>query len=215
MRYLIPVPIHAVTVTDGIYTTGSYADPTWLTSLSYSKLTDVPTALPSAATTGNLLIADGTSWVSGNLNSTNYQLNGLGVGTVASATTGEIRATNNITAYYSDARLKDVICNIKNPLEAVKSLDGVIYKGNHIAKQYGYTSDEEQVGVLSQQVQKVLPQIVTPAPFDIGQNADGTEYSKSGDNYMTVHYERLVPLLIEAIKELDAKVTELQNKISA
>jgi hypothetical protein len=157
-----------------------------------------------------------TSGSAASLITTNsYQIRSLSVGTTApSATIGEIRATNNITAYYSDARLKDVLGNIKNPLDAVKSLDGVIYKANHTARQYGYTSDEEQVGVLSQQVQKVLPQIVTPAPFDIGQNADGTEYSKSGDNYMTVHYERLVPLLIEAIKELDAKVTELQNKIS-
>ena len=158
-----------------------------------------------------------TSGSAASLITTNsYQMRSLSVGTtVPSATIGEIRATNNITAYYSDARLKDVICNIKNPLDAVKSLDGVIYKANHTARQYGYTSDEEQVGVLSQQVQKVLPQIVTPAPFDIGQNADGSEYSKSGENYMTVHYERLVPLLIEAIKELDAKVTKLQNKISA
>ena len=65
--------------------------------------------------------------------------------------------------------------------------------------------------MLAQEVQKVLPQVVTPAPFDIAQAADGSEYSKSGENYMTVRYERLIPLLIEAIKELEARVTELQN----
>ena len=143
-----------------------------------------------------------------------YQIKSLGVGTPAPATTGEIRATNNITAYYSDARLKDVQGNIKNPLESVMSLNGVIYKGNDVARGYGYTSDTEQVGLIAQEVQKVLPQVVVPAPFDIAQAEDGSEYSKSGENYLTIQYEKLIPLLIEAIKELDAKVTELQNKIS-
>ena len=143
-----------------------------------------------------------------------YQIKSLGVGTPAPATTGEIRATNNITAYYSDARLKDVQGNIQNPLESVMSLNGVIYKGNDVARGYGYTSDTEQVGLIAQEVQKVLPQVVVPAPFDIAQAEDGSEYSKSGENYLTIQYEKLIPLLIEAIKELDAKVTELQNKIS-
>ena len=156
-----------------------------------------------------------TSGSAGALLVTNsYQIKSLGVGTPAPATTGEIRATNNITAYYSDARLKDVQGNIKNPLESVMSLNGVIYKGNDVARGYGYTSDTEQVGLIAQEVQKVLPQVVVPAPFDIAQAEDGSEYSKSGENYLTIQYEKLIPLLIEAIKELDAKVTELQNKIS-
>lgn len=173
----------------------------------------IPAYIPyiTPGTTGNLLTSDGSNWITGIPSATKYQLQGLGVGTAASTITGEIRATNNVTAYYSDARLKKVISNIKNPLDAVRQLNGVIYKGNDTARKYGYTTDEEQVGVLAQEVQKVLPQVVTPAPFDIAQAADGSEYSKSGENYMTVRYERLIPLLIEAIKELEARVTELQN----
>jgi hypothetical protein len=52
------------------------------------------------------------------------------------------------------------------------------------------------VGISAQQVRKVQPEVVRMAPFD----ADG-EKSKSGEDYMTVQYERLVPLLIEALKE--------------
>ena len=142
----------------------------------------------------------------------NYQVNSLGVGTAASGTAGEIRATNNVTAYYSDARLKNVSGNISNALSKVCSLNGVLYTNNDLAGTFGYTTQEEQVGVLAQEVAAVLPQVVVAAPFDIGQNDDGTEYSISGQDYKTVRYEKLVPLLIEAIKELNAKIAVLESK---
>jgi hypothetical protein len=84
----------------------------------------------------------------------------------------------------------------------------VYYTNNSVAKSFGYDSDEEQVGVIAQEVEAVLPQIVKAAPFDL--DADGN--SKSGENYKTVQYERLVPLLIEAINELQAKVKALEAK---
>ena len=169
-----------------------------LTSAQHNTiLDDIATALTDSATFTSI---------------NNLQINSLGVGTAASTTAGEIRATNNITAYYSDARLKNVISNIPDALLKVNALNGVIYTNNDVANSFGYTTTEEQVGVLAQEVQAVLPQLVTPAPFDIGQNEDGTEFSKSGENYMTVRYDRLVPLLIEAIKELNAKVEALEAK---
>lgn len=158
-----------------------------------------------------------TAWTSlvgatGLLNcTTGLQSTSLGIGTAPSATTGEIRATNNITAYYSDARLKTVSGNITDALTKVCSLNGVIYTNNQLAGTFGYTTQEEQVGVLAQEVKSVMPQVVTPAPFDIGQRDDGTEFSKSGEDYMTVRYDRLVPLLIEAIKELKAEVELLKS----
>ena len=59
------------------------------------------------------------------------------------------------------------------------------------------------------EVEVVLPEVVVPAPFDVAD--DGT--SKSGENYKTVKYEKIVPLLIEAIKELTAKVEMLESKV--
>jgi hypothetical protein len=52
---------------------------------------------------------------------------------------------------------------------------------------------------------------VKPAPFDI-MLFENTEISKSGQNYKTVQYEKIVPLLIEAIKELNKEVQQLKGK---
>ena len=133
---------------------------------------------------------------------------GFSVGTTADPGAGAIYATGNITAYYSDARLKTVSGKIENALDKVAQLSGVYYTNNDTAKSFGYDSDEVQVGVLAQDVEAVLPQIVKAAPFDLDQDGN----SKSGENYKTVQYERLVPLLIEAINELQAKVKALESK---
>lgn len=145
--------------------------------------------------------------------SSTLQTASLGVGTAASGTTGEIRATNNITAYYSDKRLKTDIQIIKNALDKVNQISGVTFKSNEEAAKYGYISKKTQVGVIAQEIEVVLPEVVVPAPFDIDKNEDGVEYSKSGQNYKTVQYEKLVPLLIESIKEISSKVTDLELQI--
>lgn len=140
--------------------------------------------------------------------SSNVQFNSLGVGTAASGTAGEIRATNNITSWYSDQRLKENITLISNALEKLCQLDGVTFNANNVAEEYGFTDKSKQVGVLAQQVEKVLPEAVKPAPFDIMLYED-TEISRSGQNYKTVQYEKLVPLLIQAVKELNEKVEKV------
>jgi hypothetical protein len=157
----------------------------------------------SAVGNANILVVTGTGAnitgtanVSGNVNTGNTQINSLGVGTAASGTAGEIRATNNITAYYSDDRLKTRLGAIVNALEKVSKLSGFYYEPNEIAQALGYDKVRE-VGVSAQEVQNVLPEIVVPAPID--------------DKYLTVRYEKLVPLLIEAIKELKAEVEELKK----
>lgn len=177
------------------------------TSIYNLALTGVPTAPTAAAATNTTQVAT-TAFVTSALASS--QITSLGVGVAASGTTGEIRATNNITAYYSDERLKTDILPIPHALDRVQELRGVTYRANDVAQSYGFSADRLQVGVLAQDVARLLPEAVFPAPFDIGQNEDGTEFSKSGNNYLTVQYEKIVPLLIEAIKELTARVKELE-----
>jgi hypothetical protein len=162
------------------------------------------------AANGNVGI--GTSTPSTTLNVVgSSQITSLGIGTAASGTTGEIRATNNITAYFSDKRLKKDIRVIEDALEKINKISGVTFQSNEEAEKYGYTDKRVQVGVIAQEIEAVLPQVVVPAPFDIDVDEDGNEYSKSGENYKTVQYEKIVPLLIEAIKELKAEIDALKT----
>ena len=78
---------------------------------------------------------------------------------------------------------------------------------NNLAETYGYSDYSRQVGVIAQEILEVLPEAVTAAPFDIAE--DGS--SKSGENYLTVRYEKIIPLLIEGIKELRSQIEELRN----
>ena len=120
-----------------------------------------------------------------------FRADSIGVGTAASGTTGEIRATNEVTAYYSDDRLKNRYGNIEKALDKVCSLNGFHYQPNEVAGQLGYDTGQKKVGVSAQEVLKVLPEAVTEAPID--------------PQYHAVQYDKLVPLLIEAVKELSER----------
>jgi hypothetical protein len=139
--------------------------------------TGVTGTLPIAngGTNGTTAAAAATSLGLGT--ASNVQHGSLGIGTAASGTTGEIRATNNVTAYYSDNRLKTRLGPIEDALAKVNTLSGFYYEANEVAQALGYTVKKE-VGVSAQEVQAVLPEIVVPAPID--------------DKYLTVHYEKMV-----------------------
>jgi hypothetical protein len=153
----------------------------WVTTIATATSATTATTA-TALTTGN-----------------NYQVNSIGVGTAGSGTAGEIRATNNITAYYSDERLKTKIADIEDPLGKVRAIKTMLYHANEIAVSLGYDASIVEVGVSAQSVQAVQPEAVAPAPID--------------EKYLTVRYERLVPLLIEAIKALDDKVDALAKEL--
>jgi len=129
---------------------------------------------------------------------------------------GEVRATSEITAYYSDRRLKEIEpdgpgqdVEGKDAADVLKEISGVYYKNNDEAKLFGYDSDKRQVGLIAQEVQKILPEVVVPAPFDIAE--DGS--SKSGEDYLTIKYEKVIPLLVNAINAQTSKIQELKAKI--
>ena len=134
----------------------------------------------------------------------NVQFNAVGVGT-ASGGNGSIRATDDITAFYSDERLKTKLEPITNALAKVKHLEGFRYRANDLANTFGYDTERIHVGLSAQKVQDVLPEVVDLAPFDTVYE-NGQYRSISGNNYLTMHYDRVVALLVEAIKELDEKL---------
>lgn len=109
---------------------------------------------------------------------------------------GAITASGNITGLTSDKRLKDFKETIPSALEKVSKLNGYNFNWNDTAKKLDANifDDEDQVGVSAQEVLEVCPEAVKPAPID--------------NSYYTVQYEKLVPLLIEAIKDIKNELDE-------
>jgi hypothetical protein len=126
-------------------------------------------------------------------------VNSLGVNTAASGSAGEIRATGNITAFFSDDRLKDRIGNIVDALDKVLMLNGFYFEPNELAQSMGYKKVAD-VGISAQEVRRVLPHVVVPAPID--------------EKYITVRYEKIIPLLIEAIKEQQLTIKQQEARIN-
>jgi len=165
-----------------------------------------------AVTDSNFIVGDGTNFVAesgatartsiGLGTASDVEFDSLGVGTPASGTTGEIRATNDVTAFYSsDVSLKENIINIPNPLEAIRKLNGVLFdwKKSYMDKrggEDGYFVRKRDVGVIAQEVEKVLPEAVA-------QRSDGIK---------AVKYDRLTCLLIEAVKVLSDKIENLNKE---
>jgi hypothetical protein len=110
---------------------------------------------------------------------------------------GDINATGDITGFYlSDERLKTNLQPIDNALTKVSMLNGVTFDWNATARESKPNRTRREAGVIAQQVEKVLPEVIETRL----------------DGYKAVDYEKLVPLLIEAIKELSDKVDRLENR---
>ena len=126
----------------------------------------------------------------------NYQFNSIGVGTAASTIAGEIIATGDIVAFYSsDERLKENITPIENAVDKINQMGGYNYDWKEGFETI-HSHKGHDLGVIAQEVQSVLPEVVT----------------ERETGYLAVNYEKIVPLLIEAIKELSAKIKDLENK---
>ena len=83
-------------------------------------------------------------------------------------------------------------------IDKVSSLNGFYFKQNDIANELlPQYKDKLQVGVSAQQIKEVLPEVIQDAPID--------------SQYMSVQYDKIVPLLIEAIKELKKEIESLKS----
>jgi len=145
----------------------------------------------------NLTFDGSTLGITGNVNaSSTGQFSSIGVNTAPSGVAGAILATNDVVAFASsDERLKENLEPIGSAVEKVEQLTGYTYnwipmEGVHV---YG---DMKDVGVIAQEVEKVLPELV----------------SDRENGYKAVKYDKLTAVLIQAVKELSARIKELESK---
>lgn len=187
------------------YSTGSVRTPTFIVS-SHSDNTKGYRIYNTSGTSvsamftnsSNALVIAAGAVDQINLNKKVY-VNGvaLGVNVAPSSTAGRIDASNDIVAYSSsDERLKYNITPIENAIDKVKSLTGVEFDWKPEYKHaHGYEGHD--TGIIAQQVQEVVPSAVRT----------------NDTGFLAVRYEKLIGLLIEANKELAARVEELEKKL--
>lgn len=158
-------------------------------TLSAVGITTVDNATNSSAYTNGALVVKGGAGFNGNVY-LNGVINATGAATIGGTldVTGNINSNGDITAFYSsDERLKNNIKKIENALEKVEKISGVSFDWNEKSGKTG-----SDYGVLAQEIEKVLPELVVTR--DTG--------------YKAVRYEKLVSLLIEAVKELNKKLSK-------
>ena len=174
--------------TSGQYlVTNGLGDLSWVTLAVNGTLNQVPYFNSSGVLAGNVNLTytpNVSLNVTGNINAN-----------------GNIFATQDITAFYSssDRRLKENIVKMSESLEKVHKINGYSY--NYI------NNATKLVGVIAQELEIVLPEAVYNfTPSDVVPNNE--------DPYKAVRYDLIVPLLIEAIKELSEKVDQLETDIA-
>ena len=187
--------VTSATASTGINVSSSTGSVTF-TNTGVTSITGTANQVTASASTGGVTLSLPQS-----INTTaGVQFGSIGVGTAASGVTGEIRAIDNVTAYYSsDGRLKTNVRKIENALDKVTQINGVVYDWNDTYKKShgdidGYFVRNDNSGVIAQDVEKVFPNVVAERP----------------DGFKAVRYELLVPLLIEAIKDLKAEIELLK-----
>lgn len=192
------VNIKGGTVIEGILTatsingtiTGSIDN---ATTASYIDATNIDGTVASASFSTTASAATSITFNGGLTTTSDVQFDSLGVGVAATGTTGEIVATGDITAYYSsDKRLKDNITPLGNALDKINQIGGYEFDWNNNSNHSGH-----DVGVIAQEIEKVLPEVVVDR--DTG--------------YKAVRYDKIVALLINAVKEQQLQIDELKSKL--
>jgi hypothetical protein len=136
--------------------------------------------------------------------SNNFQMNSLGVGTAGSGTAGEIRATNNVTAYYSsDIKFKENVRNIPNAAITAAAIGGKLFdwKTEYIEEhggEDGYFIVKSDFGVIAQDVLAKFPVAVRTRP----------------DGSLAVDYEKLSALALAANAEHEARISKLEALVA-
>ena len=126
---------------------------------------------------------------------------------------GNLLLSGTISTYYSDERLKTITETLNDVLPTLEKINVFKYNCNDLAESFGYNKNKVEIGLSAQQIKNYYPELVDLAPFDsIYDNETGGKISKSGENYLTLNYERLIPVLLQAIKELNINNKKLEVK---
>lgn len=126
--------------------------------------------------------------------------------------TGSLSVSGNVSAYASDKRLKINITPISSPLEKIKKISGVTFDWIDNIEELGFIPQTtHETGVIAQEIQEIIPDAITTAPF----NTANKEKFGFDSNYLTVDKEKIIPLLIEAIKEQQKIIENQQNQINS
>jgi hypothetical protein len=163
------------------------------TTASYVLATNIDGTVANSTTASFATTASTVNFNGGLTTGSDVQFDSLGVGVAATGATGEIVATGDITAYYSsDERLKDNITPLSNALDKINQIGGYEFDWNSDSSHSGH-----DVGVIAQEIEKVLPEVVVDR--DTG--------------YKAVRYDKIVALLIQAVKEQQLQIDELKSKL--
>ena len=129
--------------------------------------------------------------------SENVHIGATGDPSIELKVTGQIYCTDNITAYYSsDINLKDNIRPIESALFKVQQINGVTFDWNEKSSKIQQDKGHD-VGLIAQEVEKVLPEVIQIRE----------------DGIKAIAYEKVVPLLVEAIKEQQVTIENLTKRI--
>ena len=178
-------PSYPVSIKNDLEVTGSLTATTLIGSISATNgVVSGSSQVTLSSTTGGGTSAD-------------VQFGSLGIGMAASGVSGEIKATGDIIAFASsDNRLKENIKPIENALDKVSKISGNTYDWKTGFEEI-HSHTGEDVGVIAQEIEAVLPQLVTTREH----------------GYKAVQYEKLTALLIEAIKEQQTQIHSLTLEI--
>ena len=177
--------------------TGSIENAQTASYIDYSKIDNAPTNVSSFTNDSNYITAasipTNVSAFTNDAGYTTYSSN-QATNTTSNVTFNTVNATGDITAFASsDERLKDNIQTIPNAVEKVQQIKGVSFDWN--GNQTNHSGHD--IGVIAQDIEKVLPEIV----------------ATRDDGYKAVRYEKIVALLIEAVKEQQLQIDELKSKL--
>jgi hypothetical protein len=118
---------------------------------------------------------------------------------------GNLLVTGNVTAYWSDRRLKKNVETLENSIDVVKKLRGVIFQWNETGKGIFNGSDEPETGFIAQEVQEHIPSAV---------RENKLAKAEDGSHYLTIDQDKIVPYLVEAIKEQQEMIETMKQEMS-